>query len=237
MEAIEKNTWLSRGHSLDITFLATAANLDSATNGATHIGNDDIMVFSEIAHLKIIDVSCPRQLLSIMKWIMEGNKGLVYLRIMRTPSGVLYNDDYMFEYGKGYYVVQSEDIDIVIISSGRGVHESVRASDILRETGIGISVVDMPSIDAAMLRELYGKYNTLVFAEQNNGYIYKNFIKIMFDTGLIVDTGKIRHINLLDENGERRFIHSGTLHELLDSYGLSGEKIAEKIKKDVGCKV
>lgn len=237
MEAIEKNTWLSRGHSLDITFLATAANLDSATNGATHIGNDDIMVFSEVAHLKIIDVSCPRQLLSIMKWIMEGNKGLVYLRIMRTPSGVLYNDDYMFEYGKGYYVVQSEDIDIVIISSGRGVHEAVRASDILRETGIGISVVDMPSIDAAMLRELYGKYNTLVFAEQNNGYIYKNFIKIMFDTGLIVDTGKIRHINLLDENGERRFIHSGTLHELLDSYGLSGEKIAEKIKKDVGCKV
>ena len=83
------------------------------------MGNDDIMVFDEIAHLKIIDVSCPRQLLSIMKWIMEGNKGLVYLRIMRAVSGVLYDEDYQFEYGKGYTVVQNDDAQIAIISSGR----------------------------------------------------------------------------------------------------------------------
>ncbi len=70
--------WLSEGHGLDLTFLATAANLETRTNGATHMGNDDITIFDGIAHLKIIDVSCPRQLLAIMKWIMEGNRGLVY---------------------------------------------------------------------------------------------------------------------------------------------------------------
>ena len=65
------------------------------------MGNDDSLVFDAIAHLKIIDVSCPRQLLSIMRWIMDGNRGLVYLRVMRTASAVLYGPDYAFEFGRG----------------------------------------------------------------------------------------------------------------------------------------
>ena len=60
--------WLSEGHGLDLTMLATASNLETRTNGATHMANDDALVFDAIAHLKIIDVSCPRQMLSIMKW-------------------------------------------------------------------------------------------------------------------------------------------------------------------------
>ena len=47
------------------------------------MGNDDITMFDAIAHLRIIDVSCPRQLLAVMQWIMEGNRGLVYVRVMR----------------------------------------------------------------------------------------------------------------------------------------------------------
>jgi len=54
--------WLSAGHGLDLTFLATAPNFETKTNGATHMGNDDTVVFSGIAGLRIIDVSCPNQL-------------------------------------------------------------------------------------------------------------------------------------------------------------------------------
>ena len=70
--------------------LATAANFETRTNGATHMGNDDNTTFDAVAHLKIIDVSCPQQMLALMKWIMEGNRGLLYVRVMRTPSAVLY---------------------------------------------------------------------------------------------------------------------------------------------------
>ena len=59
------------------TFLATAANFETRTNGATHMGNDDNTTFDAVGQLKIIDVSCPQQMLSIMKWMMEGNRGLV----------------------------------------------------------------------------------------------------------------------------------------------------------------
>ena len=58
--------WLSEGHGLDLTMLATAANFETRTNGATHMGNDDCTIFDGLAHVRIIDVSCPQQMLSIM---------------------------------------------------------------------------------------------------------------------------------------------------------------------------
>ena len=97
--------WLSEGHGLDSTFLATAANFETRTNGATHMGNDDNTTFDAVAHLQIIDVSCPQQLLGIMNWIMDGNRGLVYVRVMRTPSAVLYGSDFTFQFGKGYVLL------------------------------------------------------------------------------------------------------------------------------------
>jgi hypothetical protein len=75
LEVIADNGWLSEGHSIDLTMVATAADLETQSNGATHMGNDDALLFNEAAHVKIINVSCPQQLLGILKWIVEGNKG------------------------------------------------------------------------------------------------------------------------------------------------------------------
>ena len=49
LEAIEApDGWLSEGHGLDLTMLATAADFETRTNGATHMGNDDAIVFDAI---------------------------------------------------------------------------------------------------------------------------------------------------------------------------------------------
>ncbi|UCF98807.1 MAG: hypothetical protein JSV89_04540, partial [Spirochaetaceae bacterium] len=129
LESIEAaDGWLSEGHGLDLTFLATAPNFETKVNGATHMGNDDIVVFSGIAGLKIIDVSCPNQLVSILRWIMEGNRGLCYVRIMRASSGVLYEPGVAFEFGKAYRLYGKEDSAVNFVSSGRGVHEILAAA-------------------------------------------------------------------------------------------------------------
>lgn len=233
LEAMESGLWLSEGHGLDITFLATAPNLETKTNGATHMGNDDIMVFDGIAHLKIIDVSCPQQLIGIMKWIAEGNKGLVYLRIMRSASAVLYNSDFAFEYGKGYILKQSANDSYVIISSGRGVHEALAASERLEAAGLHAGVADMPSVDEKLLLELYHSGKTLVFAEQNNGYLWSHFKSLIFEKGL---GGGARFIavNALDACGKPQFIHSGTYGELVKKLGLGAEQLASLIAAHAG---
>ncbi|WP_313562233.1 transketolase C-terminal domain-containing protein [Ruminiclostridium cellobioparum] len=232
LEAIEsKAGWLSDGHRLDLTFLATAPNLETQTNGATHMGNDDITVFSGIAHLKIIDTSCPQQLMSIMEWIAEGNKGLVYLRIMRAKSKVLYSSDYTFEYGKGYYLSRYEGSKIAVITSGRGAHEALAAAEILKSEGVEVDIIDMPSADEAMFVELAGSGKSLLFAEQNNGYLYSEFQKTMFKNKVNFDLNKIFSINALDESGKARFIHSGTYKQLAEHLGLSAKQLAGTVKK------
>jgi len=235
LEAIEaSNGWLSEGHGLDLTMLATASNFETRTNGATHMGNDDIIVFDAIGHVKIIDVSCPQQMLSLMKWIMDGNRGLVYVRVMRTGSAVLYGSDYTFEFGKGHILRKGQDDAAVVISSGRGVHEALASAELCAKQGIGVTVVDMPSIDDALLLELHDSGKPLFFAEQNNGFLWQNFLKVLYRHGKSgVDLRRIFTINTLDREGRPRFIHSGTYEELIQAFGLTPQQIAETIQNRV----
>jgi transketolase len=231
LEAMDSPSgWLSEGHGLDLTMLATAANFETRTNGATHMANDDVTVFDGIAHLKIIDVSCPQQLLSIMKWIMEGNRGLVYLRVMRTPSPVIYPSDYVFDFGRGQVVKSGPEDRAVVVSSGRGVHEALAAASIVS----GVSVVDMPSIDDDLLLQLYDSGKTIVVAEQNNGYILQSFLKVLWRHRRSAEPGRIIAVNTLTADGKPQFIHSATYEELTEAFGLSAARLAARLRQLIG---
>ncbi|HUP03493.1 MAG TPA: transketolase C-terminal domain-containing protein [Bryobacteraceae bacterium] len=218
--------WLTEGYGLDLNFLATAANFETRTNGATHMGNDDITIFDGIAHLKIIDVACPQQLLGIMKWIMAGNRGLTYVRVLRAASGVIYGPEFEFEFGKGYFPRRGADDAAVIVSSGRGVHEALAAAAECEKRGLKVGVVDMPSIDEALLLKLHDSGKLLCFAEQNNGYIWRNFQTALFRRGKPIDPARAFAVNTLDAQGKPQFIHSGTYAQLLSAFELSPAQLA-----------
>ncbi len=226
----EKNGWLSEGHGLDLTMLATAADLETQSNGATHMGNDDVLLFNEVAQLKIVNVSCPQQLLGILKWIMEGNKGMIYMRLLRAPSSVIYDADFTFEFGKAYTVKYAEDARVTIISSGRGVYEALEAAKKLGAEGVMVNVLDMPTIDEDEIVELYRSGKTVFIAEQNNGYLWSHFRRVLFQKENNINTQKLIPINTA-VNGGLHYIHSGTYAELAAHYGLDGAHLSEKILK------
>jgi transketolase len=228
LEIIESKGWLSEGHGIDYTMVVTAADLDTQSNGATHMGNDDVLLMNEAAHVKIINVSCPQQLLSIMKWIVEGNKGIIYLRILRAPSKVIYSEDFKFEFGKSSPVVQRNNVHAYILTSGRSVFEAMDASDILLSNGFGVNVIDMPSIDSDAIIELYNSGKPVFIAEQNNGYLWTNFRKVLFSSLESINTKNMHPINLTVK-GEINYIHSGTYNELVEHYGLNAEKLSKQI--------
>jgi len=236
LEAIANpDGWLDQGHGLDLTFLATAANFETRTNGATHMGNDDATTFDAVANLKIIDVSCPEQMLAIMKSIMAGNQGLVYVRVMRTASAVLYGPEYTFEFGKGHILRQEENDSAIIISSGRGVHEALGAAKICAQNNVGVTVVDMPSIDDDLLVALYNSGRLILFAEQNNGYLWQNFLKVIYRnrnkaTGSL---DRVLTVNTLTSEGKARFIHSATYEELVEAFLLTPAHLAKTIQNAV----
>ena len=222
--------WLSEGHGLDLTMLATAANFETRTNGATHMGNDDSVTFDAVAHLKIVDVSCPQQMLALMKWVMAGNRGLLYVRVMRTPSAVLYDSGYQFEFGKGSIVHGAMTDAAYIVSSGRGVHEAIAAAKICATSGTGVAVVDMPSIDeelaAAIVCERQGGLprrteQRLHSAEPVEGSVPAR--------GSDPSAPSVLSINTLDHDGKPQFIHSGTYEELIEAFGLTAQHIASAV--------
>jgi transketolase len=237
LEAIEApDGWLSEGHGLDLTFLATASNFETRTNGATHMGNDDITTFDAVGQLKIVDVSCPQQMLSIMKWIMEGNRGLVYVRVMRTGSAVLYGQDYTFAFGKGHVLRESDGDAAIVISSGRGVHEALAAAELCEKQGLFVRVVDMPSVDDELLLKLYATGKPLLFAEQNNGYLWQNFLKVLYrnrTSANLRGLDRVLTINTLTAEGKPQFIHSATYEELVVAFGLTPSAIADTIQSAV----
>jgi transketolase len=199
------------------------------------MGNDDITTFDAVGGLRIIDVSCPQQMLSIMKWIMEGNRGLLYVRVMRTGSAVLYGEDFQFEFGKGHILQQGENDKVAIISSGRGVHEALAAGKLCAEQGIGVTVVDMPSVDDQLLLDLYNSGKLLLFAEQNNGYLWQSFLRVIYRNRDKV-TGSLQHvftINTLTAEGKPQFIHSATYEELVKVFNLTPPQIAQTIQQAV----
>ncbi|MDR1538372.1 MAG: transketolase [Clostridiales bacterium] len=232
----EEGGWLAKGHGLDIAFIAAAANLDGQTNGATHMGNDDNLFFDNIGGLKIIDICCPQQLVSVMEWIAQGGKGLVYLRVMRGMAKALYGCGYKFEFGKASALRPLDQAAAVIISSGRGVHEALAAADALHEEGMEIGVLDMPSMDEGSILELFDRGMPLLFAEQNNGFIYSRFIKALFKGREDISTNRIRAVNTLGADGRSKYIHSATYEELVKYYGLDCGSLKEQVKDLISSK-
>lgn len=228
LEVIAAQGWLSEGHGIDLTMVATAADLETQSNGATHMGNDDALLLNEAAHLKIINVSCPQQLLAIMKWIADGNKGIIYLRVLRASAKVIYEKDYTFEFGKAYRFFHKEENEAFVISSGRGVFEALDTRELLLGKGVSLTVIDMASIDEASILEVYHSGKPVFIAEQNNGYLWTNIRKVLFSKIPNIQTQNLFPINLSSKEG-MHYIHSGTYSELASHYELSAEKLSQLI--------
>ena len=233
LEVIESGGWLSEGHGLDLTFLATAADLETQANGATHMGNDDALLMNEVAQLRIINVSCPRQLLAVMKWVMEGNRGLVYARVLRAPAPVVYGSDFVFEYGRAYTLRSADEPAATLITSGRGVHEALAAADRLAATGIELEVIDMPSRDEEAILRAYHSGRPVFVVDQNNGYLWTNVRRILFAALDSIDTRNLFPINTTGGR-EPHYIHSGTYDELAAHYGLDAVSLAARVEQTVG---
>jgi hypothetical protein len=88
----------------------------------------------------------------------------------------------------------------------------------------------MPSIDEDAIVELYRSGKTIFIAEQNNGYIWHHFRKVLFERQTNIDTKKLIPLNTTTSGG-LHYIHSGTYPELAAHYGLDSAHLKERILK------
>jgi transketolase len=87
----------------------------------------------------------------------------------------------------------------------------------------------MPSIDENLLLQLYDSGKLLCFAEQNNGYLIRKFLSILYRRKKGCDWNRVMAINALDANGNPQYILSGTYEELIEAFKLSPSHIVTAI--------
>jgi hypothetical protein len=93
----------------------------------------------------------------------------------------------------------------------------------------------MPSVDDDLLLALYNSGKTIFFAEQNNGYLWQNFLKVIYRncTRATGSLERVLTVNTLTSQGKAQFIHSATYEELVEVFGLTPAHLAKTIQNAV----
>ena len=143
---------------------------------------------------------------------------------------MLYGSDYAFEFGKGHVLRESAGR-----RGGDRQQRPRRARGARRGRGVrrraasaSASSTCRRSTKTCCSRS-YESGKLLCLAEQNNGYILQNLLKVLYRRRQAsrAELGSVLAINTLDAAGRPQFIHSGTYEELIDAFGLTPAQIAD----------
>jgi len=109
------------------------------------MGLEDLSLFRSLQGSVIL---YPSDAVSCMKLVEKAvkHKGIVYIRITRAKTPVIYNADEEFKIG-GSKILKKSDNDVVtLVTAGITLHEALRASEILLKEGVSVRVIDLYSI-------------------------------------------------------------------------------------------
>lgn len=208
---------------LPIKLVGLTAGLSVGILGSTHIAIEDIATMRSIPN---IDILSPADCAEAVKAIIESSKNErpTYIRLtgsMTNPS--VYTDD--FEYKIGKAIKLKEGNDISIIATGTMVYLGLKVADALLKKNINAEVIDMHTIKPIDVETIVhsSKKSLIVTIEEHsiigglgsavNDELQKNCLNT-----------KTLNIGISDN-----FTHAGDYNYLLDKYGLTVEKITNKI--------
>lgn len=152
----------------NIKILGSDAGVTAEHNGGTHMAFEDLGLVRLLPQATVYEVSDSTMLQYLLRKI-EKEYGIHYIRTIRKNAVKLYDENEVFEEGKGK--VLREGGDVTIIASGIMVAESLKAADLLYEQGIEATVIDMFSIkpiDKDLIVKYAGKTGAVVTAENHN---------------------------------------------------------------------
>lgn len=209
---------------LNVKICATHAGLTVGEDGATHQALEDIALMRAIPNMTVIQPCDGVETEQCIKAISE-YYGPVYVRLGRSAVEVVNTDsEYKFEIGKGV-VLHKGDKDIIMVASGMMVQESLKAIETLKEKGINPTLINIHTIKP-LDEELIIKYakdaKYVVSLEEHN--VYGGLGSAVAECLAKHCPKKQVFIGTQDTFGE-----SGKPDQLLEKYGLSAEKIVERI--------
>ena len=208
---------------LNVSIVGRGAGISYGASGPTHNTIDDLGLLRILPGITIVD---PADLQDFRNTICNAIKlnGPIYFREYKYLPKKINPENYKFEFGKG--VLLKEGSDIFIISSGPMVFQSLLAAKFLEKDGIDAGVINMHTIkpvDEDLINQLTDNIDKIVTVEEH--FIINGLGSAVAD--VLVKRGKTAQLKI-GFNDE--FNIEGPYEGLLDYYGLTGQKIAEKVR-------
>ena len=211
---------------INVKIAGSHAGIFTGEDGKSAQAIEDISVYRTLPNFIVIQpsdaVEAEKATLALLNY-----KGPSYMRLLRNPLPIIHDDNYKFEIGKGEILRKGKDA--VIFSTGTMVHEALCAAEMLSKDKIDVYVVNIHTIkpiDNKLIIELAKKTNCVITTEDHNiiGGLGSAVAEVLGENYPCI----MKRIGLQDCYGE-----SGKPAELYDKYGLSANKVAEKVKEFV----
>lgn len=210
---------------LNVKIGATHAGISVGEDGGSHQAVEDIAIMRALPNMVVIS---PCDAEESKQAVIAAAKydGPVYLRFGRLAVPSVYDEGACpFEIGKG--ITLREGKDVTIVTTGLMVQESIKAAELLKEKGIDAGIIDIHTIkplDREIIAAAAAKTGKIVTVEEHNivGGLGSAVAEVIAEEA----PAKLLRIGIEDKFGK-----SGTPAALLDDYGLTAEKIADRVEK------
>lgn len=209
----------------NVKIVATHGGITVGEDGASHQALEDVALMRNIPNMTVIVPADCKECEEVIKYAAK-NKGPMYIRIARTNVPDVFDENYKFDL-KGKIITEGKDVTIV--TNGETLAEVIECAQLLKDKGIHAEVLHMPvvkPIDDAIILESAKKTGFVVTVENHSiiGGLGSAVCEVLSEK---MPTPVYR-IGINDEFGQ-----SGEQRELMKFYGLTSDKLAEKVK----CKV
>ena len=209
---------------LPVKITAGYAGLFTGMAGKTHQVVDDVSIARAMPGIVVVSPADDIEAAQVLRWSAE-HPGPVYIRLVRDATQRLFDESYAFRFGEA--VVVREGGDVTLLSTGAQTPRVVDAADLLADAGIQAHVVHLPTIKPIDV-------GAVVSAAERTGRV----ITIEEHTVIGGLGGAVAEI--LSEHRPTRvdriglpdiYTESGPNDALLDLYGLSATRVAEKVRR------
>jgi transketolase len=210
----------------NVKIIGTHGGVTVGEDGASHQALEDVALMRSIPNMTVIVPSDCRECEEVIRYAAE-HDGPMYIRIARTNVCDIFGADHKFEFPKAY--VLQEGSDVSLITNGETLAEVIEAAQILQKEGVSAQVINVPVVkplDGETILKAIAKTKKVITIENHS--VINGLGSAICELVCENEPMPVHTIGVNDVFGQ-----SGKWEELLDFYGLSGEKLAGKISKIV----
>lgn len=207
---------------LNVKIAATHGGITVGEDGASHQSLEDISLMRSIPSMVVIVPADSEETKQAIEFAAK-YFGPVYIRIARTSLPDIFDSSYKFSLDKAHVITEGNDISI--ITNGETLVECIDCASILKENGISAEVINVPvvkPIDKETIINSARKTNKIITVENHSiiGGLGSAVCEVLSENY----PTRVYRIGINDEFGQ-----SGNAKDLMNYYGLTAQKLAEKI--------